>query len=156
MFLIYKAFHEDIDAPYIWCNTVPRGYYKLKYGTHSIIVKVRHIDSSFEHRFNAKHSYVLPQGKPIIVMSEHYRDLLNLHINEDRNKPYNIEIKPIRLFATLRAAKYTPNEFISLSARLAILSVVISLLPFLEPFLLKALERLITFLTYIHSYLKGV
>lgn len=153
MFLIYKAFHEDIDASYIWCNTVPRGYYKLKYGKHSIIVKVRHIDSSFERYFNSKRSYELPKGKQLIVMSEHYRDLLNLHISEDRNRLYNIEITPIRFWAGLRAAKYTPNEFIQLSVNLAILSVIISLCPLLRPFFVKCIDLLIIALTFIKSIL---
>lgn len=153
MFLIHKAFHEDIDASYIWCNTVPRGYYKLKYGKHSIIVKVRHIDSSFERYFNSKRSYELPKGKQLIVMSEHYRDLLNLHISEDRNRLYNIEITPIRFWAGLRAAKYTPNEFIQLSVNLAILSVIISLLPLAKPFVVPILNFLIFVLTLIVNFL---
>lgn len=153
MYLIFKAFHEDIDASYIWCNTVPRGYYKLKHGKHSIIVKVRHIDSSFERYFNSKRSYELPKEKQLIVMSEHYRDLLNLHISEDRNRLYNIEITPIRFWAGLRAAKYTPNEFIQLSVNLAILSVIISLLPLAKPFVVPILNFLIFVLTLIVNFL---
>lgn len=109
--------------------------------------------SSFERYFNSKRSYELPKGKQLIVMSEHYRDLLNLHISEDRNMLYNIEITPILFWAGLRAAKYTPNEFIQLSVNLAILSVIISLLPLAKPFVVPILNFLIFVLTLIVNFL---
>lgn len=135
---ICKALVADISSPYVWMSASLMSeqdhlrYFRISVPAadgkrRSIVCQVYRATKDYERRFKKSRPHVPIDGCDFIVMSEHYRNILNGLKVDDFNE-VEIERMSWEPWAVWKASKYNPNRSERLALQIAVVSLAVSIL----------------------------
>ena len=152
-YIIRKALHEESKEGWVWLSERIKNskfnLVKIKCvaSNKTIIVSQRQIDSLFMDKYNVESEYYqLESGKDYIVISEHYRNILET----DEVGIEDLLIKPAKLIDRLKYLNQHPNESVIISYQLAMFAIILSIFP-VQTFIEKIVEFIVSIFMLICS-----
>lgn len=136
---VFKAMTHDIAAPYIWSNAIAKydhmAYHRIKYleKERPIVCQIAFASDNFKKAYNAPDTTrcKLPNDGCFLVMSEHFRNLLNVpepKSNNDRYRNFTIEKLPYSWLTLCTAIRYVPDPYVRYSIMLGFVGIVVGVI----------------------------